>query len=489
MRIPDQGLLRQEIFSRLDAYRAHDLESDDGRALAYLYDPGRRDIDEVGKQAFALFLSKNGLDPTVFPSLLRLENEVVAMAASHLGGGPQTVGSFTSGGTESLLLAVKTARDHARAERPEVREPEMVLPATAHAAFHKAGHYLGVRPVLVPVDPVSFKADPEAMRRAITPRTILLVGSAVSYAHGVIDPISELGQLALAHGLLLHVDGCIGGFLLPYFRRLGAPVPEFDLAVPGVSSISMDFHKYAYAPKGSSVVLYRDAALRRHQFYACADWTGYAMVNATVQSTKSGGPLAATWAVLNLVGDAGYLELARQTLLATRAVAAGIERIGGLALLGRPEASLLAFAASDLSVFRVADEMRARGYYVQPQLARHGSPPSIHLSMTASTLGQVDGLLSALGASVSAARAPSPSDETTALRAAVQGLTSGGSSSEVFEQLLALAGVTGGALPERMATINELLNALPPPVTEQLLLSFMSRLFTPATEATATPTQ
>ncbi|HLA79003.1 MAG TPA: aspartate aminotransferase family protein [Vicinamibacteria bacterium] len=477
MRIPEQGLTKQEVFARLDAYRAHDLESHDGRALAYLYESGRRDVDEVGKQALALFLSKNGLDPTVFPSLLRLENEVVAMAAAHLGGGPDAAGTFTSGGTESLILAVKTARDYARARRPEIRHPEMVLPATAHAAFHKAGHYLGVKPVLTPVDPVSFRADPEAMRRAITPRTILLVGSAVSYAHGVTDPIRELGELALAHDMLLHVDGCIGGFLLPYFRRLGAPVPDFDLAVPGVSSLSMDFHKYAYAPKGASVVLYRDAALRRHQFYACADWTGYAMVNATIQSTKSGGPLAATWAVLNLVGDSGYLELARQTLEATRAIAAGIESIPGLSLLGRPDASLLAVAGQDLSVFQVADEMRERGFYVQPQLARHGSPPSIRLSVTAASLCQAEALLSAFRASVAAVRAATTQDQATALWAAVEGLTSGGGSPEAFERLLALAGVTGGVLPERMATINELLNALPAEVTEELLLTFLNRLF------------
>src|SRR4030042_1731035 len=231
------------------------------------------------------------------------------------------------------MLAAKTPRDYSRAVRPEIREPELVLPAPGHAAFQKAGHYLGVRPVLVPVDPETFKADVDAMRRAITPNTILLVGSAVSHAPGVVDPIRELGQLALERNLLLHVDACMGGFLLPYFRRLGAPVPDFDFSVPGVTSISMDFHKYAFAAKGASTVLYRNKELRKYQIYTCAQWTGYTIINPTVQSTKSAGPLAAAWAVLNFIGDDGYLEIARQVLEATRTIADTIDKMDDLGLL------------------------------------------------------------------------------------------------------------------------------------------------------------
>jgi glutamate/tyrosine decarboxylase-like PLP-dependent enzyme len=199
------------------------------------------------------------------------------MAAAHLNGDENVAGNFTSGGTESIMLAVKTARDFARAKRPQIRAPEMVLPVTAHAAFQKAAHYLDVKPVLVPVDTTSFRADVDAVRTAITSNTILLVGSAVSYAHGVVDPIPELAQLALEHGLLLHVDGCMGGFLLPYFRRLGAAIPDFDFGVPGVTSISMDLHKYAFAAKGASTILYRSQELRRYQIYTCAQWTGAAL--------------------------------------------------------------------------------------------------------------------------------------------------------------------------------------------------------------------
>src|SRR5215470_11959403 len=295
MKIPAHGMHREALFERLESYRANDTPWREGRTWAYVYDPGR-EAEEVIKQAYMMYLSDNALDPTAFPSALRLENEVVAMAAAHLGGDDEVVGNFTSGGTESIILAVKTARDHARAMRPDVRTPEIVLPATAHAAFQKACHYLDVTPVIVPVDPATFRADLDAVRAAIGSNTVLLVGSAISYAHGVVDPIEALGALALERVLLLHVDACMGGFLLPYFRRLGAPVPPFAFDVPGVTSVSMDLHKYAFAAKGASVLLHRSPALRRHQMYACANWTGYTIVNPTVQSTKSAGPLAAAWA-------------------------------------------------------------------------------------------------------------------------------------------------------------------------------------------------
>ncbi len=291
MRIPPRGASREQVLSRLEAFRAGDMPWRDGRTWAYVYDPGR-EAESLIKEAYASYLSENALDPTVFPSALRMENEIVAMAATHLAGDASVVGNFTSGGTESILLAVKAAREWARAERPELDEPEIVLPETAHAAFHKACHYLGVRAVPAAVDAASFRADPDAMRAAISPRTILLVGSAVSYAHGVVDPIPEIARLAQERGLLCHVDACIGGFLLPYFRRLGGDHPDFDFRVPGVTSISLDLHKYAFAAKGASTILYRDAALRRHQLWACSSWSGYTLINATVQSTKSAGPVA-----------------------------------------------------------------------------------------------------------------------------------------------------------------------------------------------------
>ena len=475
MRIPEKGIPKDELFEKMQAYRADDMNWRDGRVWAYVYDPGR-EAEEVIKQAYMMFLSENALDPTVFPSVLRFENELVAMAASHLNGDDEVVGNFTSGGTESIMLAVKTARDYSRAVRPEVREPELVLPVTGHAAFQKAGHYLDVKPVLVPVDPETFKADVDAVRRAITPNTILLVGSAVSYAHGVVDPIRELGQLALEHNLLLHVDACMGGFLLPYFRRLGAPVPDFDFSVPGVTSISMDFHKYAFAAKGASTVLYRNKELRKYQIYTCAQWTGYSVINPTVQSTKSAGPLAAAWAVLNFIGDDGYLEIARQVLEATRTIADAIDRMDDVRLLGRPEMNLVAFTSDTASVFHIIDEMKARGWYVQPQLEFGGSKENIHLSINPASVRWVDAMLVDLRDCVAKAKTMKSGHLAAAVREAFASVDPADLTQESFSGMLSMAGIQGYKVPERMAEINEILNALPAGLREKLLTEFMNEL-------------
>jgi sphinganine-1-phosphate aldolase len=476
MKIPETGLARTELFQRLDAYRADDMPWREGRTWAYVYDPGP-EAEEIIKQAFAMFLTENALDPTVFPSALRLENDLVAMAAAHLCGDAEVCGNFTSGGTESIILAVKAARDRARALRPEIRDPEMVLPATAHAAFQKAGHYLDVRPVLVPVDPETFKADVAAMRDAITPNTILLVGSAVSYAHGVVDPIGALGQLALERDLLLHVDGCMGGFLLPYFRRLGAPVPRFEFDVPGVTSISMDFHKYAFAAKGASVILHRSKELRRYQMYACSNWTGYTVINPTVQSTKSAGPLAAAWAALHFIGDAGYLEIARQVLGATRRIADRIDAHPDLRLLGRAEMNLVAFTSDTVSVFHVIDEMRARGWYVQPQLGFQDSKENVHLSINPASVSWVDAMLTDLDECVRKAKTMASGELAAKIRESFAALDPASLTPETFAGLLGMAGVAGTALPERMAEINEVLNALDTPLRERLLIEYLNELY------------
>ena len=476
--IPAKGRSTEEILRDLESFRAHDVDWRSGRTWAYVYDPGP-EAEEVIKKAYMMYLSENGLDPTAFPSVLRLETELVAMAARHLRGDEHVVGNFTSGGTESILLAVKTARDWARAERPHIREPEMVLPVTAHAAFHKAAHYFCVKPVLVPVDPRSFKADPQAMERAITPNTILIVGSAVSYAHGVVDPIRELAEIAQRRGVLFHVDACMGGFLLPYFRRLGAPVPDFEFLVPGVTSISMDFHKYAFAAKGASVILYRNAELRRYQIFTCASWTGYTVVNPTVQSTKSAGPLAAAWAVLNYFGDEGYLEIARKVLEATRYLASEIEKIPGLRLLGQPEMNLIAFTSDEVNVFHVVDEMKARGWYVQPQLGYLGSKENIHLSVNPANVRWCDALLADLRASVEAAR-KMPQEDLSGLKAMLEQLDLERLTPDELWQMLAFAGVHGGSLPQRMAAVSTLLNSLPPAWAEKLLTAYINELYRPA---------
>ena len=476
MRVPNEGLETEAIFATLQSYREGDLPWRQGRAFGFVFDAGL-EAERIGKRAFMEFLSESGLDPTVFPSLLRLENEVVGMAAEHLRAPAGAAGNFTSGGTESILLAVKAARDHARERRGGMERLKMLAPVTAHAAFHKAAAYLDVELVLVPVDPGTLRADVDAMRRAIDARTFLLVGSAPSYAHGVVDPIREMGALALERDLWLHVDGCIGGFLLPWLRELGAEISEFDFQVPGVSSLSMDFHKYAFCPKGASVILYRDADLRRHQIYACASWTGYALVNNTVQSTKSGGPLAATWAVLHHLGRAGYLDLAEKVQQTSRALAEGIEAIDGLSLMARPEMGLMAFVARGASVFEIADRMRGRGWYIQPQLAIAGLDESIHLSINPGNHGFEARFLEDLELSTLEAKGIPRSELGAQVALGLGEMRASEISPEVLEQMLGMAGMSGVGVPAKMAEVNEVLNALSIELREAILKEFVNQLF------------
>jgi glutamate/tyrosine decarboxylase-like PLP-dependent enzyme len=486
MKIPSKGWSRDQVFEQLERFREHDIPWRSGRTWAYVYDPGK-EAEEVIKQAYMMYLTENGLDPTAFPSTLRLENELVAMAAAHLNGDDNVVGNFTSGGTESIILAVKAARDYARDKRPEITQPELLLPTTAHAAFQKAAHYLDLTPVIVPVDPTTFKADPDAMRRAISPRTVLMVGSAISYAHGVVDPIRQLGQIAREHNIPLHVDACVGGFILPYFRRLGAPVPDFDFSVPGVTSISMDFHKYAFAAKGASTILYRDKELRKYQMYACASWTGYTLINATVQSSKSVGPLAAAWAVLHFIGDDGYLDIARRVLDATRRVAQGIEAIPELRVLGQPEMNLVAFTSDTVGIFNIIDEMKARGWYIQAQLSFDNSRENGHLSINPANVKWVDALLADLRDCVAAAKKLQTGTLAAQITETFSQVDPDSLTDEMFQQMLGMAGIggsaprgtapRGSALPERMSEVNEVLNALPVKLREKLLVTYLNELF------------
>ncbi len=477
LKMPAKGLSEDEVFDKLTGFAKSDVPWRDGKTLAYIYDGGP-DVERVAKRAYMQYLTENALDPTVYPSLARMERELAAFAGAHLGGDDRVVGNFTSGGTESCLLAVKTARDWLHAKKPDVQRPEIVLPVTAHAAFHKGAEYFGLKKIVVPVDPGTFKAIPAEIEKAITPATALVVASAVSYAHGVIDPVPEIGKIAAERGVLFHVDGCIGGFILPYFRRLGEAVTPFDFSVPGVASMSMDWHKYAYCPKGASVVLYRDKALRRYQLFACADWTGYTIVNPTILSAKSGGPLAAAWAVINFVGDNGYMAFARRTLAATRKIIGGIGDIPGLRVLGAPEANLVAFTSDEFSIFHIVDEMKALGWYVQPQFGYHGSKENIHLSIGQSALEKADAFVRDLAIAAERARAVPPSPMVDLVKAELAKSRPGAPPDPAQLQMLMDAlGVNSGRLPERMADLNQVLNLLPPQITKFALTDFFNDLF------------
>ena len=476
-----------DVLARLAVLRRGDVPVHGGRTLAYVYDSGLAEVDQVGRDAVAAFAGANGLDPTAFPSLLHMENDLVAFAARLLDAPDTGVGSVTSGGTESVLLAVQTARD----ARPEVTAPTMVIPSSAHSAFHKAAHYFGVRAVVVPCG-ADLRADPSAMAAALDDTTVLVVASAPSYAHGVVDPVTEIAAAAAAAGVRCHVDACIGGWVLPYAARLGRSVSPWTFAVEGVTSISVDLHKYGYAPKGSSLLLHRTPALRKPQFFASADWPGYTMLNSTMQSTRSGGPTAGAWAVVQTLGDEGYERLALEVFEATDRIADGIAGIDGLRLLARPDSTLVALATDDsCDPFTVCDEMAVRDWYVQPQLSYGDLPANLHLSVSAATLPHVDEFLSALADSVKEARSAGPVRVDPGVAAYVAGLDPASISDDEFDGLLAAAGLLGGgdaghggdggglALPTRMADVNALLDVASPPLREAVMVAFLDRLSRP----------
>ena len=350
-------------------------------------------------QAYALHSVSNPLHVDLWPSIARYEAEIVAMTATMLGGGPGVCGTVTSGGTESILLAMKTYRDWAR-ERLGIRHPEVVAPVTAHAAFDKAAHYFGIRLVRIPVDD-GFRADVAAARRALTRNTIALVGSAPSFPHGVIDPIADLAALAHDRRIGIHVDACLGGFVLPWAQRLGYPVPPFDFNVPGVTSISVDTHKYGYAPKGTSVILYRTEALRRFQYYVAADWPGGLYVSPTMAGSRPGALSAAAWAAMVSMGEQGYLEATRRILETAHQIRTGIEAIPELRILGDP-LWVIAFTATRLDIYRILDRMAQRGW----NLNGLHHPPAVHICVTLphTAPGVADRFIADLRDSVAAVR-------------------------------------------------------------------------------------
>lgn len=478
MEIPKKGKTKREILDCLKHYKKNDVNWQSGRAFSYIFDPGGQ-VLEFAKKVYSFFLTENALDFTAYPSLLKLENNLVSMIRRHLNGDEQVVGNFTSGGTESIFLAVKAARDYYRKEKPDLKEPEMILPSSAHAAFHKAAHYLGLKTITVSVDPRTFKADLKKTQKKMNDNTILMVGSAPTYTQGVVDPISKLSELAKKNGIWFHTDACMGGFLLPYFKRLGQPVPDFDFSLPGVCSVSVDLHKYAYAPKGASMVLYRSPELRTFQMFSFAKWLGYTIINPTVQSTKSGGPLAAAWAVLNYVGDDGYLNFAHKKLDAVKKIKQAITQIPELYLMAEPEMTLISFSSKKVNIFHIIDEMNLKGWYITPSLSFDQIPANIHLSVTLPNVEHTHEFIEDLKESVKTAKSLPSGKLLNAFKEIMN--KQGEALLDNPEPLLELAGIKNGQMPERTASLNEVLNAMPPDWREKLLLNVANYFFHPET--------
>lgn len=482
--LPENGLDPETILATLREYRTRDLPDKGGTTTAYVYDAGIDGLAGLGVDAYAVAQPVNGLDPTAFPSYAAVENDIVAAALELFGGGVEGgVGTMTSGGTESCGLAVLGARERWRARH---RQPHgratIVLPTTAHPAFLKAAHLFDLDVVAVPVDPVTHKARPSAMADAIDDRSAIVVVSCPSYAHGVIDPVAEVAAAAADRDVPCHVDACIG-WPVPFIRADEGATP-IDLAVPGVTSISTDLHKYGYTPKGCSVLLHRSDDYRRHHYFATTDWAGYPVVNPTLLSTRPGGPPAVAWAILHRIGRQGYRELALSARRTTLAMAAGVAAIPGLRTIAPPEATLVAWTdgggSDDPDVRVVADEMAARGWTLGVQPA-HDGPPSIHVSVSAVLAPKVERFLADMRASVEAASAVGRVEPDPDLVAAGAGLDMEALTPELVDGLLRLAGLDqpAGGLPERMAPVNALLDAVPGPLVERLLVEVVLRVYRP----------
>jgi glutamate/tyrosine decarboxylase-like PLP-dependent enzyme len=368
-----------EILNRLDHLRENDVRWRDGRAFTLAYSAGP-EVEELAAQAHRRFATENALNTDAFPSLRTIQADVVSFVGSWLGAGADGAGFMTSGGTESLLLAVKASRERGRRER-SISTPNIVLPTSAHAAFEKGCYYFGLESRRIPVG-ADWRADVDAMADAVDDDTVLIAGSAPQYPQGVIDPISDLAQLAADRNINCHVDACMGGVTLTYLRRLGYEIPPWNFEVPGVTSISVDLHKYGYTTKGASVLMHRSKLLRSYQTYLTDNWLGGLYGSSGIMGTKGGGPMAAAWAVMSFLGDEGYMELTRKAKETCDRLASILESIPELTLRAEPEATLIAFGASDpnsFNVFALADALWRRGWY----LDRQSPPDSLHCMVNA----------------------------------------------------------------------------------------------------------
>jgi glutamate/tyrosine decarboxylase-like PLP-dependent enzyme len=371
-RLPEHGSSLDDVMERLRALQVNDADYHNARTWSLIYNAGP-DVDAVLQAAGGHTLLENALNPFVFPSLREMQRDIVAVVSDLLHGEADVGGSMTSGGTESIFMAVKTARDRTRAER-SIAKGRIIVPRTAHPAFAKAAHYLDLELVQMPLGD-DLRTHASALEGLLTGDTVLVVGSAPAYPFGMIDPITELARTAADAGVPFHVDACLGGLLLPFMERLGYEVPPWDFRVAGVTSISADLHKYGYSIKGASVVLHRPKSNLQYQVFQFADWPGGIYGTQAFLGTKPAAPISACWAVLQYLGEEGYLRLAREIMDAFERLTAGIESIDGVHIWGEPQMSVCAIGSHEHDIYAIADVLNERGWHFD----RQDDPPAIHL--------------------------------------------------------------------------------------------------------------
>ncbi|MEM3120357.1 MAG: aspartate aminotransferase family protein [Nitrososphaerota archaeon] len=483
--LPRRGMGREEILSRLRGFAEGDADPYSGRLFTIAFEPGVEEVRETAFEAYKMFAFKNMLDFTEFQSAIRMEKDIVDYAASLMHGDEQVSGTFTFGGTESIFLAVKAARDHFILKRGMLTIPEIVMPVTGHPAYDKAAEYMALRVKRVRIDGANFTADPNAINEAITENTAMIVGSAPNWPFGTIDPIKDLAEIASDKGLWLHVDACVGGFVLPFMREVGDKIPEFDFRVEGVSSISLDPHKYAYTPIGASVVLFRKKFYKMFSQFSNIRWPGYPIVNPAVLSSRSEALLAASWATLHYFGQEGYLELAKKIISARERIVSGFKE-AGYSLMGEPTV-IAAFTSPELNLFKLSDEMAKRGWLLYPQKGIDGMniPPSLHLTITPIHEKTADPMISDLKECTEIVKKlpPTETENLLTIFSTVLGMLTPGemdiatlaklyTEAEKFleahgEEILKALGLEKG-FPKEMGPIFQLLAAVPPEIAELL---------------------
>lgn len=375
--LPEQGLSKDELIARLEKYRNFEkISYNEGQVSGCVYKVSKPETNELYNTVFDLFGETNPLHADVFPDIRTMEAEVVRCVATMFHGDDQVCGTMTSGGTESLLMACKTYRDLAMSKG--IKRPEIVMPMTAHPAFNKACSYFKIKLIRVPIDPITLEVDLNAMRKAITKNTCMLVGSAPNFPHGAIDPIEELSKIAVEYRIPLHVDACLGGFLIAFMDQAGYPLRPFDFRLPGVTSISCDTHKYGFTPKGASVILYRNADYRAHQFYALADWPGGIYASPSIAGSRSGFIIACCWTTMMYYGLQGYVEETRKIIRVAREIANGWSQIEGLYLLHNPDVSVVSVGSKDFNIYYLLDGLHARGWHLNGLQ----TPAGLHIAVT-----------------------------------------------------------------------------------------------------------
>jgi len=378
MPLPEQGTDRNKLFDAIRDMKSADAKWADGKTFSLIYPTGRDDVDEVLMQANNLYLYENALNPIRFPSLLQMESSIVEMTGDLVNLPAAGGGTMASGGSESILMSVLVNRDRARAERGiGPAAGNIVYPTSAHAAFAKAAHYLELETRPIPIKD-DFTADVDAMADAVDDNTVLIVGSAYGYPHGVMDPIEDLSNIALERGIGFHSDTCVGAFVLPFLERLGYEIPLYDFRLPGVTEMSCDVHKYGYATKGASVILHRKSEWIGLQYFLYTSWPSGLYGTPTVAGARPASPIAAAYAVMNYLGVEGYLELMRELMATTDKIRAGIEAIEALQIMGKPIGPLLTFTSNSIDTYAVCDLMDDRGW----NLDRNTNPNGLHMMIS-----------------------------------------------------------------------------------------------------------